>query len=56
MNYSSTKDMIAHLAGWSLRVPDQLAALGRGEGRPDADEIDADNALIWSEYYDRSWE
>jgi len=51
----SAKDMIAHLAGWKLRMADRLAALGRGEARADVDEIDAENALIWSEYCDRSW-
>jgi hypothetical protein len=56
VNDWSAKDMIVHLAGWKLRMADQLAALGRGEGRADVDEIDAENALIWSEYYDRSWE
>jgi hypothetical protein len=48
--------MIAHLAGWKVRMADQLGVLGRGEGRVDVDEIDAENASIWSEYYDRSWE
>ena len=48
--------MVVHLAGWKLRMAGQLAALGRGEGRADVDEIDAENALIWSEYHDRSWE
>ena len=52
----SAKDMIAHLAGWKLRMADRLAALGRGEARADVDEIDAENALIWSEYCDRSWD
>ncbi len=52
----SAKDMIAHLAGWKLRMADRLAALGRGEARGDVDEIDAENALIWSEYCDRSWD
>lgn len=56
VNDWSAKDMIAHLAGWKLRMADLLAALGRGEGRADVDEIDAENALIWSEYHDRSWE
>jgi hypothetical protein len=44
VNDWSAKDMIAHLAGWKLRMADLLAAL------------DAENALIWSEYHDRSWE
>jgi hypothetical protein len=48
--------MIVLLAGWKLRMADQLAVLGRGKGRADVDEIDAENALIWSECYDRSWE
>jgi tetratricopeptide (TPR) repeat protein len=52
----SAKDLIAHLAGWKLRMADRLAALGRGEATAQAEEIDAENALIWSEYCDRSWE
>jgi tetratricopeptide (TPR) repeat protein len=52
----SAKDLIAHLAGWKLRMADRLAALGRGETAAQTDEIDAENALIWSEYSDRSWE
>jgi tetratricopeptide (TPR) repeat protein len=52
----SAKDLIAHLAGWKLRMADRLAALGRGEAATFAEEIDAENALIWSEYFDRSWE
>jgi hypothetical protein len=52
----SAKDMIGHLAGWKLRVADRLAALGRGEDTAETEEIDAENALIWSEYSDRSWE
>lgn len=52
----SAKDMIAHLAGWKLRMADRLAALGRGEDTTHAEEIDAENTLIWAEYSDRSWE
>jgi tetratricopeptide (TPR) repeat protein len=52
----SAKDLTAHLAGWKLRMADRLAALGRGETAAQTDEIDAENALIWSEYSDRSWE
>jgi len=52
----SAKDLIAHLAGWKLRMADRLAALGRGEDKAQGEEIDAENALIWSEYCDRSWE
>jgi hypothetical protein len=52
----SAKDLIAHLACWKLRLVDRLAALERGEAQAPTDEIDAENALIWSEYRDRSWE
>ena len=52
----SAKDLIAHLAGWKLRMADQMAALSRGENKRDVEDIDAENALIWSEYCDRSWE
>ncbi len=27
----SAKDLIAHLAGWKLRMADRLVAIGRGE-------------------------
>jgi tetratricopeptide (TPR) repeat protein len=56
VNDWSAKDLIAHLAGWKLRMADRLAALGRGEATAQTEEIDAENALIWSEYCDRSWE
>src|SRR5512137_1356841 len=56
VNGWSAKDMIAHLAGWRLRMADQMAALGRGESKGDVEDIDAENALIWSEYCDRTWE
>jgi tetratricopeptide (TPR) repeat protein len=56
VNDWSAKDMIAHLAGWKLRMADQMAALGRGENKGDVEDIDAENALIWSEYCDRTWE
>jgi tetratricopeptide (TPR) repeat protein len=52
----SAKDLIAHLAGWQLRMADRLAELARGEDRSQPEDIDAENALIWSEYSDRSWE
>jgi tetratricopeptide (TPR) repeat protein len=52
----SAKDLIAHLAGWKLRMADRMAALARGENKPDVEGIDAENGLIWSEYCDRSWE
>lgn len=52
----SAKDLIAHLAGWQLRMADRLAELARGEDKPQPEDIDAENALIWSEYSDRSWE
>jgi hypothetical protein len=56
VNNWSAKDLIAHLAGWKLRMADQLAASGRGEATVQTEEIDAENALIWSECCDRSWE
>jgi hypothetical protein len=56
VNDWSAKDLIAHLAGWKLRMADRLAALGRGDTTAQTEEIDAENALIWSEYCDRSWE
>lgn len=56
VNDWSAKDLIAHLAGWQLRMADRLAELGRGEDKTQPEEIDAENALIWSEYSDRSWE
>ena len=40
----SAKDVIARRAGWNLHMAGQLAALGRGGGRADGDEIDAENA------------
>jgi hypothetical protein len=52
----SPKDLIAHLAGWQLRMADRLGELGRGEDRPQPEDINAENKLIWSEYSDRSWE
>jgi hypothetical protein len=54
VNDGSAKDMIAHLAGWKHRMADLLAALGRGEGKADVDEIDAENALVWSECCERA--
>ncbi|MCX6069650.1 MAG: ClbS/DfsB family four-helix bundle protein [Chloroflexi bacterium] len=56
VNDWSAKDLIGHLAGWKLRMADQMAALSRGENKRDVEDIDAENALIWSEYCDRSWE
>jgi tetratricopeptide (TPR) repeat protein len=52
----SAKDLIAHLAGWQLRMADRLAELTRGEDKSHPEDIEAENALIWSEYSDRSWE
>jgi tetratricopeptide (TPR) repeat protein len=56
VNDWSAKDLIAHLAGWKLRMADKMAALGRGGTTAETEEVDAENALIWSEYSDRSWE
>ena len=56
VNDWSAKDMIAHLVGWKLRMADQMAALSRGENKSDVEDLDAENALIWTEYCDRSWE
>lgn len=52
----SPKDLIAHLAAWQVRMADRLAELGRGEDKAQPDDIDAENALIWGEYCDRSWD
>ena len=56
VNDWSAKDLVAHLAGWQLRVADRLAELARGEDKSHPEDIDAENALIWSEYSDRGWE
>lgn len=52
----SARDLIAHLAGWQLRMADRLAELARGEDKVQPEDIDAENALIWSEYSDRTWD
>jgi len=56
VNDWSVKDLIAHLAGWQLRMADRLAELARGEDKAQPEDIEAENALIWSEYSDRNWE
>ena len=56
VNAWSPKDLIAHLAGWKLRMADRLVAIGRGEAPPQTEEVDAENALIWAEYSSRTWD
>jgi len=56
VNAWSSKDLIAHLAGWKLRMADRLAAIGRGEAPAQTEEVDAENALIWAEYSSRTWD
>jgi len=56
VNAWSPKDLIAHLAGWKLRMADRLVAIGRGEAPAQAEEVDAENTLIWAEYSSRTWD
>lgn len=56
VNAWSPKDLIAHLAGWKLRMADRLVAIGRGEAPPQTEEVEAENALIWAEYSSRTWD
>jgi hypothetical protein len=52
----SAKDLIAHPAGWKLRMADRLAAIGRGEAPAQTDEVDTENALIWAEHSSETWD
>ncbi len=52
----SAKDLIAHLAGWKLRMADRLAAIGRGEMPAPTGEADAENAIIWAEHSSETWD
>jgi tetratricopeptide (TPR) repeat protein len=52
----SAKDLVAHLAGWQVRMADRLGELARGEDKVQPDDVDAENALMWSEYCDRTWD
>ncbi len=52
----SAKDLIAHLAGWKLRMADRLAAIGRGEVPAPTDEADTENARIWAEHSSETWD
>ena len=52
----SAKDLIAHLAGWKLRMADRLAAIGRGEGTAPTEEVDVENASIWAEHSSETWD
>jgi len=56
VNEWSPKDLIAHLAGWKLRMADRLEAIARGEPTARTEEPDDENALIWAEYAGKSWE
>jgi tetratricopeptide (TPR) repeat protein len=52
----SAKDLIAHLAGWKLRMADRLAAIGRGEATAPTEEVDVENASIWAEHSSETWD
>ena len=52
----SAKDLIAHVAGWKLRMADRLAAIGRGEAIAQTDEVDTENASIWAEHSIETWD
>lgn len=52
----SAKDLIAHLAGWKLRMADRLAATGRSEASAQTEEVDVENASIWAEHSNETWD
>ena len=52
----SAKDLMAHLAAWRLRMADRLEG-AREESSPPADGVpDAENAAIWADYAESSWD
>jgi hypothetical protein len=53
----AAKDLMAHCVYWESRMMDNLARIERGEGpQPAADDIDHENARIFYDLRDLSWD
>ena len=50
------KDVIAHIAAWKARMADNLLAVSEGGSPARSEDLDRENAIMFEEYHDRTWD
>jgi len=52
----SAKDVISHIAAWKARMANNLLAVSEGRSPIRPEDLDHENALLFEEYRDKTWD
>ena len=52
----SAKDVISHIAAWKASLADNLLAVSEGRSPARSEDLDRENAILFEEYRDKTWD